>query len=211
VYGHINPITKKFFYIGKGTGERSVSTEGRNRFWHNTVNKYGFAAIKLVDGLTNEQALEIEKQYIQKYGLRIEGGLLVNFTRGGQAGCVSALVTPETKDKLRKSKIGPLNPNYGKRTWNYGKPRTEAERKKMSDAKRGVRQSEERKKASRAALVKAREAQTAKMFRIQCAASGRTWKNRNECMKELGLTLSQLKDRLKANRITNKLIYLKNL
>lgn len=208
VYGHINPITNKFFYIGKGKGRRWETTRGRNEYWKRTVDKYGFSAIKLAENLTNEQAVEVEKQYIEKYGTANNGGSLVNMTTGGEYGRtgykmpeherhilsqrmkenkiwigkthnantkkkmavaatgrvkskeereklsisnkgktrtedvrlniskshIGLLPTEETRKKLSESKKGILNPNYGKKTWNFGIPRTEECKQKIRAA-----------------------------------------------------------------------------
>jgi hypothetical protein len=261
VYGHINPITKKFFYIGKGTKYRAYNSTQRNEFWKRTVAKYGYAVVKLVDGLTHDQAIEIEKQYIGKYGLRSEGGLLVNLTYGGQGmsgfkmsqeskakigihqvGRVKSeeeknklriankgkrrsdevrqrlsvahtgkRVSEEAKEKIRQSKLGCNNPNYGKKTWRYGIPMSEEEKRKLSEARKGIKQSEDRKEKSIEALVKAREAQKAKMLKVQCLVSGKTWKNRDECISDLGITLNQFKTGVRTDEKRSKHFQLKYL
>src|SRR5690349_11527476 len=83
VYAHLNPGTLKPFYIGKGKNGRINDTKYRGDFWKRYTNKYGFITIKLIDGLTNEQACEIEKQYISKCGFLRAVGLLINHTIGG--------------------------------------------------------------------------------------------------------------------------------
>ena len=43
VYTHLNPKTKEIFYVGIGKGNRAWNQwAGRNKFWENYVNKYGF-------------------------------------------------------------------------------------------------------------------------------------------------------------------------
>jgi hypothetical protein len=211
VYAHINPITKKFFYIGKGKCNRINSLNGRNKHWQNVANKYGFAGIKLADGLTEDQAFEIEIEYIKKHDLQINGGVLVNMTYGGQ-GMSGHKPTQETISKVSKAKLGNGNPNYGKKTWNYGIARTEEEKKKMSDAKRGVKQSTEQKAKSISALNKAKIERQKSCYKVQCILTGRLWNNRNECMKDLGLSISQFKEIIRPDRKNGKknLRYLKN-
>lgn len=163
----------------------------------------------LADGLTNEQAVEIEKQYIAKHKLRRDGGSLVNLTYGGEFGKAGYKMSAEeirahservkgnknwlgkkhseetkskmalaatgrikgeaeklklsvantglkrsqeikdkiskghtglkqseeAKEKGRVAKLGILNPNYGKKTWNFGIPRTEECKRKIRDTK----------------------------------------------------------------------------
>jgi len=71
VYAHINPITKKVFYIGIGCKHRVI--EGgrlRNRKWQEEVyNAGGFLFEFFHTNITKPEALKLERQYIIKYGI----------------------------------------------------------------------------------------------------------------------------------------------
>jgi hypothetical protein len=71
VYAHINPITKKIFYIGIGSKHRVI--EGgrlRNKKWQAEVYAAGgFLFEFLHKNITKKEALKLEQHYILKYGL----------------------------------------------------------------------------------------------------------------------------------------------
>lgn len=84
VYGHYKPNSAIPFNIGKGCGWRAISKTDRNLHWHNTVNKNGYIVEIMYFGLTKEQALDIERMLIAKYGRADKKcGPLVNQTDGG--------------------------------------------------------------------------------------------------------------------------------
>lgn len=84
VYSHINPINDEIFYIGKGCDKRAWSKSGRNKFWNNIVNQYGFEVKIIEQGLTSEESNQIEIFFIKKIGRKDLGlGPLVNMTDGG--------------------------------------------------------------------------------------------------------------------------------
>ena len=89
VYGHYNPGTDEIFYVGKGKGSRSHSSNGRqcNPFWLNIVEKYnGFDVKLLLENLKEYDALCMESMFINAYGRRNLGkGPLVNLTDGGDS------------------------------------------------------------------------------------------------------------------------------
>jgi len=82
VYAHQRKDNGKCFYIGKGKGKRAFSDEGRNNHWHSVVKKHGFDVIILVDNISDEKALELEKSFIKQIGLEN----LSNMHPGGQGG-----------------------------------------------------------------------------------------------------------------------------
>ena len=66
VYAHTKP-DKTVFYVGKGTHKRAWSHRGRNKHWQHTVAKHGHEVVLLVDGLTQEQAIEEEAAIIAHF------------------------------------------------------------------------------------------------------------------------------------------------
>lgn len=99
VYQHRRKDTGEVFYIGKGcrsTSDRSVSIKGRNRHWHNVVNKHGYSVEIICDGLDERTAFELETWLISYHGrLDVGTGPLVNMTDGGEgeSGRVFSLAT----------------------------------------------------------------------------------------------------------------------
>ena len=65
VYRHIRLDTNVPFYIGKGLNKRAFSKRDRNQYWHNIVNKYGYEVEIMLEGLTNENAIIKEKEFIK--------------------------------------------------------------------------------------------------------------------------------------------------
>lgn len=153
IYAHYKKIDNSIFYIGRGQKSRYVATDSRNKYWKNTVNKYGFYAKKIITNLTIDEAIELEELIITELGCKYDNtGNLVNLTKGGD-GALNRIATQQTKnkismankgkllgvkkhaelcEKLSKSKKGDLNPNYGKSTWGKGKKYNEEHRKNIS-------------------------------------------------------------------------------
>jgi hypothetical protein len=85
VYTHSKP-NGEVFYVGIGvTKKRAKSVHGRNRHWHNTVNKFGYNINILFDDVDYDTAKQCESYLIKYYGRKDLGlGSLVNFTDGGE-------------------------------------------------------------------------------------------------------------------------------
>lgn len=64
VYYHINNESNEVFYIGKGKGDRAWSMN-RNCDWLEYVNNNDYRASILCSGLSEEEALAIEKAMIK--------------------------------------------------------------------------------------------------------------------------------------------------
>ena len=103
IYAHINPLFNKIFYIGKGSNKRAWDKSNRNRYWHNTVKKYGYIIDILEENLTEDEAFEKEKRYIKRIGRKDLGlGSLVNMDDGGNG--ISGLKrSEEHKRKMSES------------------------------------------------------------------------------------------------------------
>lgn len=117
------------FYIGKGKGQRE-SSQHRNSFWKNIVNKHGFITKRLYENLTEQEAWDIEIQLINKFGKLTEGtGCLCNLSNGGE-GASGVKHTNETKEKWSVAKKG--------KTWEeiYGPKKAEEIRAKRKLKKR---------------------------------------------------------------------------
>lgn len=82
VYLH-KKLNGEVFYVGKGKGKRAYSKHNRNPHWENIVKKHGFVAEIVLADLQEWYAFELEKDLISYYGLKSEGGTLVNIVSGG--------------------------------------------------------------------------------------------------------------------------------
>ena len=138
VYRHIRKDNGNVFYIGMGSRRRPTSKSDRNNHWHNIVNKCGYKVEVLAEGLSIEDALELEEFIISEYGQEN----LTNKTSGGE--CWSH--NNETKELLRQMNLGKKMSDASKRkrieTLNklYGKgssPKTNEGLERIKEAQRG--------------------------------------------------------------------------
>ena len=109
VYTHLNPQTKEIFYVGIGKGNRAWNKgAGRNKFWENYVNKYGFEVEIIAENITRNQAGKIEIELITHLGRRQieEGGTLVNRSIGGDGGSGGYTHTEEWKRQHSERQLG---------------------------------------------------------------------------------------------------------
>lgn len=97
VYIWVNDDKDEIFYVGKGSKNRYKDKgRERNKWFQHIVNKYNCHSEILVDGLTNDEALYLEREVeirCRKYGCN-----LVNLTECGGAPPICA---------------GENNPNFG--------------------------------------------------------------------------------------------------
>ena len=139
IYKHIRKDTGDVFYIGIGkTKRRATDRNNRNDRWTKVANKAGFEVQIIQDGLSWEEACEMEKKLIKEYGRADLGkGKLVNMTDGGD-GINNYSHSEETRKRMgnRKGRCmkGELNPQFGK-------PLSEEHKLKISLAKSGKKQS----------------------------------------------------------------------
>lgn len=82
VYLHRRLTDNKPFYVGKGSGNRAWSEQGRNKYWLNTKHKHGIFVEILFDGLTEKEAFECEIDAIKE--LSYFGYPLTNMSSGGE-------------------------------------------------------------------------------------------------------------------------------
>ena len=183
VYAHLNPISLKPFYIGKGKDDRFKSPHKRSDYWNYYTNKHGFIPLILVDGLTDSEAQEIEKQYIKKYGFRKEGGLLINLTIGGDGG--------NTFDPI------------GGKNWNSGKTGIYKPEsiQKMREARLGKKLPPEQKIKVLEGLKKAAAASLkSRTHKVKCLITDKIWDGRQECAKDLNISIHNYKQRILKDR-----------
>ena len=107
VYAHYKPGEEIPFYVGKGTGNRMYSKKSRSAHWKNIVSKYGIEVRIIHDELTEIEAINLERSLISEYGrLDTNTGCLINRTDGGEGGSSGRVISEETREKIRRAKIG---------------------------------------------------------------------------------------------------------
>ena len=110
VYQLIRLDTNEVFYVGVGKeNKRASDKRGRNKYWHHIVNKVGYSAQIILDGITWEEACQKEKELIEYYGRKDLGlGQLVNMTNGGEGvpGIKRSTFSKEHRQKMADAKIG---------------------------------------------------------------------------------------------------------
>lgn len=158
VYLHIRATNGVVFYVGKGSGGRYKSKRNRNTHWKNIVAKHGLQIQIIADGLTEQEAFDLERATIEKIGR----ASLCNLTDGGEGGSgrihsdeqrqnisrgtKKAFENPAIIEKLRQAQLGRKHSNETKskqRDAKVGKPRSLETIQKIRAAKIGKKPSEE--------------------------------------------------------------------
>jgi len=139
VYSHYKKDSQEVFYIGisKSNKEKTRAFDQRKRslFWKRTANKYGFYVIIVEENISWDQAKDLEKKLIKKYGrVNNNTGSLCNLTDGGE-GCLGFVITQEYRKKLSDSKKG-KGARFGKDNHFYGKNQSKKSRAKMSNSQK---------------------------------------------------------------------------
>lgn len=108
VYIHYRADGITPFYVGKGKGNRAYSfgKKDRSKYWHKVRDKEYTSGespitVKLISGISDEQAKVFEKFWIGVFGRKTEKteGLLVNLTDGG-GGTSGWKMSPESRKKI---------------------------------------------------------------------------------------------------------------
>lgn len=144
VYQHRRLDTNEIFYIGIGKTEKRAHTKsGRNFFWKKITNFTEFVVEILHENIDWNEACELEKFYIKKYGRKDLGtGILCNKTDGGD-GHINP--STETRKYYSERQIGEKNHMFGRKGIKhhlFGKTHTEVSRKKISEKRKGIKLSE---------------------------------------------------------------------
>lgn len=115
VYQYIDESGKPY-YIGKGSGKRIHSHHTR------TVVPPIKQRIIIKNGLTNEEAKQLEGKLISKYGRKIDGGILDNIKINQWACAVGWKHSEEAKRKISNGNKGKIRTEQQRA--NYRKPKT---------------------------------------------------------------------------------------
>lgn len=96
VYVHRRADNGEIFYVGKGSRNRFRTPYGRSPEWHSAIQRHGFTAHVVEDGLTEAEAYEVERSFITT--LRNLGHDLVNLSAGG-----TGVFQPKASTRARMS------------------------------------------------------------------------------------------------------------
>lgn len=146
LYFHKTP-DDKVFYVGIGNLKRPYSKRYRNKWWHNTVNKYGYKVEIFIENLSHEEAIKEECYYIKHFGRAdLNLGTLVNMTDGGDG---ANNPSEETRSKISESSLGrkhsdeskqKISQNHAKH--NLGKKASQELKDKLSKSHIGIQAGE---------------------------------------------------------------------
>jgi hypothetical protein len=117
------------YYIGKGSGRRIHR--------HHTKTELPPLDRRIIikDGLTNEEAKQLEGELITRYGRKLDGGILDNVKINQWAYAVGWKHSEETKRKISKGNTGKIRTEEHKQ--NYRKPKTAEHAEKIRQANLG--------------------------------------------------------------------------
>ena len=174
VYEHYLPGSVTPFYVGMGKKGRSQDRKRRSDWWKRYVEKYGLEVKIIKEGLTKEEAILLEKQFISEYGrINIGTGILINLTDGGEGtvNIVRSEITrkklseaqkknkhsEEVKQKIRNSRIGKLHSDNTRNKISSsmkGKTHSEQTKQKLREINKGKTLTEEQKIKHKEAMRK---------------------------------------------------------
>lgn len=129
----------QIFYVGctksKYRPYEKYSESRRSIEWLNHCNNQ-FTVEIVAEGLTQDEAYQMEIELISKFKRKIDGGILVNKSTGGKSGTNG--IIPWNKGIINETISGKNHPMYGK-------THTDEAKKKMSEAQKGRKHSTESK------------------------------------------------------------------
>lgn len=117
VYVHYRNDNGQPFYVGVGKKPsvfrqpnreylRAYAKTSRTLHWKNIVKKYGYTIEIIVENIPSvDEAFSKEKEMIALYGRIIDGGLLCNYTMGGE-GAFGRVCSEESKKRIGNANRG---------------------------------------------------------------------------------------------------------
>lgn len=164
LYRHIRTDLNIPFYIGIGKNiNRAYSLTHRNKHWASIVGKTHYEVEILFDEISYEFARQKEKEFIELYKRKEDGGPLCNITKGGE-GVLGLIHNDESRRKMGEP--------------NKGKTISEWHKKRISEFHTGKKSSEEtKKKMSKSQLGKSVGRKASKETREKMSSSAKKGEN----------------------------------
>ena len=153
VYRHIRTDLNIPFYIGIGKEvNRAYSKTHRNDHWNRIVGKTSYDVHILFDDVSYEFAKEKEREFIELYKRKEDGGILCNLTKGGD-GVLGIRHTEEARKKMGEPNKGKTISDWHRQRvseFHTGRKHSEETKKRMSESQigkgLGIKASEETRK-----------------------------------------------------------------
>lgn len=118
VYIHRKASNGEVFYVGKGTSRRPYDNHNRSKFWKSVVAKHGKIVEVVIKDIQEWYAFELEKELISYYGIRRDGGTLINLTYGGEG--ISGYQHTDSKKRQQSELVSGLkNPRADKTIYEF--------------------------------------------------------------------------------------------
>lgn len=192
MYFHCKPETGEVFYVGKGKGRRAWRETYRNPYWTAVRKKYGLEVKIIHDGLTTEEACELEIKEIESIGL----DRLCNLTNGGD-GMYGYTPSEETRRKWSISRKGRTHTEISKRKMSMarrGKPKSKEHVENQANSMRGRVFSDEHRRKLSESIRKVKfnpewgvKSGKARMKKVFCINNSKVYESTKSAAKELFL------------------------
>lgn len=196
VYKHTAPNGKVYIGITCQRPEARWQRDGlgyKNAgYFRYAIAKYGWGAFKheiLATGLSEEAACIAERKLIKRYDSR-SPAKGYNVLPGG-ASTRGFMLSEETREKIRQSKIGEKNPMYGKHL-------SAEHRQRISEANRGRMVSDETKarmskaQSNRSTETRKRLSDAQAKRPVRCLETGTVYPGISEAARQTGLSSSNI-------------------
>ena len=186
-YIHMKETTGEIFYVGKGQGNRFKTTKSRSEYWKRTAKKYGVIVDIVAHGISEHEALLLEKKLIKIYGRKNLGtGNLVNLTDGGE-GYSGYICTDETRRKLSEAGKGRKHTEEHKQYMSEvmtGRLVSEDTKNKLRNYRLGKKLTEEQR-------IKLRDSNS-RSRKVMCIETGEIFKSASEAARCVGTDPSSI-------------------
>jgi hypothetical protein len=138
VYEHLRQDTGAVFYVGKGSGARCKTPQGRNKWWHGIAKKHGYTIRIRVRSESEELAFLAEMELIDQH--RKMGVTLVNMTDGGE-GMSGHIFAPDVIARRAEAQRGQKRPGVSDKL--KGRAKSPEHRLALSLVRTGSKASDE--------------------------------------------------------------------
>ena len=171
LYRHIRKDLNVPFYVGIGKNlNRAYSKSHRNNHWLSIVQKTEYDVHIILDEIDYEFAKEKEKEFIDLYKRKVDGGTLCNITKGGD-GVLGIVHSDEARKKMGEPNKGKTISEWHRKRiseFHTGKIVSEETKEKMSKSllgkSLGIKASEETKNKMSASARKGEDNHSSKLI-----------------------------------------------
>jgi plasmid maintenance system antidote protein VapI len=171
LYRHIRKDLNVPFYVGIGKNlNRAYSKSHRNNHWLSIVQKTEYDVHIILDEIDYEFAKEKEKEFIDLYKRKVDGGTLCNITKGGD-GVLGIVHSEEARKKMGEPNKGKTISEWHRKRiseFHTGKIVSEETKEKMSKSllgkSLGIKASEETKNKMSASARKGEDNHSSKLI-----------------------------------------------